>query len=43
MSKTSELSAMIDNLISCGETLAETRQSFEGILFRNRRSNPGKA
>ena len=42
MSKTSELSAMIDNLISCGETLAETRQSFEGILFRNRRSNPAK-
>ena len=29
MSKMSELSAMIDNLISCGETLAETGQALK--------------
>ena len=43
MSKMSELSAMIDNLISCGETLAETGRALKEILFRNRRSSPGKA
>ena len=41
MSKMSELSAMIDNLISCGETLAETGRALKE--FRNRRSSPGKA
>ena len=34
MSKMSELSAMIDNLISCGETLAET-----GRALRKRQRN----
>ena len=29
MSKMSELSAMIDNLISCGETLAETGRALK--------------
>ena len=35
MSKMSELSAMIDNLISCGETLAETGRALKEFYSGN--------
>ena len=42
MSKMSELSAMIDNLISCGETLAETGRALKGFYSGTEEAAPAK-
>ena len=43
MSKMSELSAMIDNLISCGETLAETGRALKEFYSGTEDEAPAKA
>ena len=42
MSKMSELSAMIDNLISCGETLAETGRALKEFYSGTEEAAPVK-
>ena len=42
MSKMSELSAMIDNLISCGETLAETGRALKEFYSGTEEAAPAK-
>ena len=42
MSKMSELSAMIDNLISCGETLAETGRALKEFYSETEEAAPAK-
>ena len=42
MSKMSELSAMIDNLISCGETLAETGRALKEFYSGIEEAAPAK-
>lgn len=42
MSKMSELSAMIDNLISCGETLAETGRALRDFYSDTSEETPAK-
>ena len=43
MSKMSELSAMIDNLISCGETLAETGRALKEFYSGTEEVAPAKS
>ena len=43
MSKMSELSAMIDNLISCGETLAETGRALKEFYSGTEEATPAKS
>lgn len=42
MSKMSELSAMIDHLISCGETLAETGRALKEFYSETEEAAPAK-
>ena len=42
MSKMSELSAMIDNLISCGEILAETGRALKKFYSGTEEATPAK-
>ena len=42
MSKMSELSVMIDNLISCGETLAETGRALKEFYSGTEEAAPAK-
>lgn len=42
MSKMSELSAMIDNLISCGETLVETGRALKEFYSGTEEAAPAK-